>query len=59
VTPPGSAIAGDSHTGKETMVDLEVRHRPTKAIGVAIGAFDIYPDALLAANSSSGSPSDS
>lgn len=57
VTQPGSTAAGDTHTGKKTIVDLEARYKPTKAINLAIGAnnlFDIYPDALTVANNSTG-----
>lgn len=57
VAQPGSTAAGDSHTGKKTIVDLEARFKPSRAIDIAIGAnnlFDVYPDALTEANNTSG-----
>lgn len=54
---PGTTVAGDSHTGKNTVVDLELRFRPVKAVGLAIGAnnlFDVYPDPLSLANNTTG-----
>lgn len=57
VTQPGSTVAGDTHTGKKTIVDLEGRYQVTQNIGLAVGAnnlFDIYPDPLSIANNSTG-----
>ncbi len=45
VNQPGSTVAGDTHTGKKTVVDLEARYQLIRNIGLAIGAnnlFDIY-----------------
>lgn len=55
VTQPGATPAGDTHTGRNMIVDLEVRYRPVPSLGLAIGAnnlFDVYPDALSIANNS-------
>ncbi|MBN8830573.1 MAG: TonB-dependent receptor [Sphingomonadales bacterium] len=57
VTQPGSTVAGDSHTGKKTIVDLEGRYQVTRNIGLAVGAnnlFDTYPDPVSIANNSTG-----
>lgn len=56
-TQPGSTPAADSHTGKKTIVDLELRYNPTTFLGLSVGAnnlFDVYPDAVSAANNSTG-----
>jgi iron complex outermembrane receptor protein len=57
VNQPGSAVAGDTHTGKKTVIDLEGRYQIVRNVGLAIGAnnlFDIYPDPLSIANNSTG-----
>jgi iron complex outermembrane receptor protein len=57
VTQPGSTVAGDTHTGKKTIVDLEGRYQLSRNIGLAVGAnnlFDVYPDRLSIANNSTG-----
>lgn len=57
VNQPGSTVAGDTHTGKKTVVDLEARYQIIKNIGLAIGAnnlFDTYPEPLSLANNTTG-----
>jgi iron complex outermembrane receptor protein len=57
VIQPGSTVAGDTHTGKKTITDLEARYQITKNVGLAVGGnnlFDIYPDRLSIANNSTG-----
>lgn len=57
VNQPGSTVAGDTHTGRKTIVDLEARYQVIRNIGVAVGAnnlFDTYPDPLTIANNSTG-----
>lgn len=47
VNQPGTTLAGDAHTGKHTITDLELRYRVDKGPEVAIGVnnlFDVYPD---------------
>ena len=58
VTQPGTTPAGDIHTGKHTITDLELRYRAQKGPEIALGVnnlFDVYPDRVSAAlNASSG-----
>jgi len=57
VNQPGSSVAGDTHSGKKTIIDLEGRYQLMQNIGLAVGAnnlFDVYPDALTLANNSTG-----
>ncbi len=57
VNQPGSTVAGDTHTGKKTVIDLEARYQLIRNIGLAVGAnnlFDIYPDPLSLANNTTG-----
>ena len=47
VTQPGTTAAGDAHTGKHTITDLELRYRARKGPEFALGVnnlFDVYPD---------------
>lgn len=57
VNQPGSTVAGDTHTGKKAVIDLEGRYQIVRNVGLAIGAnnlFDVYPDPLAIANNSTG-----
>ncbi|WP_448661993.1 TonB-dependent receptor plug domain-containing protein [Sphingomonas sp. CJ20] len=59
VNQPGTAANGsaDINTGKHVITDLEVRFQPVKGGQLALGVnnlFDVYPDATIAANNSTG-----
>lgn len=47
VTQPGTTAAGDAHTGRHTITDIELHYRMTKGPEIAVGAnnlFDVYPN---------------
>lgn len=51
VTQPATTAAGDIHTGKHTITDLELRYRAQKGPEIALGVnnlFDVYPDRVAA-----------
>ncbi len=57
VNQPGSAPANDVLSGRHLITDLEFRFKPIQGGELAIGAsnlFDVYPDATIAANNSTG-----
>ena len=59
VNQPGTAANGsaDIHTGRHAITDFELRYQPVKGGQIAFGAsnlFDVYPDATIAANNSTG-----
>ncbi len=59
VNQPGTAANGsaDINTGTHAITDLELRYQPVKGGQFALGVnnlFDIYPDATIAANNSTG-----
>lgn len=51
VNQPATTLAGDIHTGKHTITDLELRYRSQKGPEIALGVnnlFDVYPDRVAA-----------
>jgi iron complex outermembrane receptor protein len=57
VNQAGSTPAADIETGRHAITDLEVRYQAEKGAQLALGVsnlFDIYPDATIAANNSTG-----
>ncbi|MFC4257324.1 TonB-dependent receptor [Altererythrobacter xixiisoli] len=57
VNQPGANAAADILSGRHLITDLEFRFKPIKAAELAIGAsnlFDVYPDATIPANNSTG-----
>jgi iron complex outermembrane receptor protein len=59
VNQPGTAANGsaDINTGQHVITDLEFRYAPAKGAQFALGVnnlFDVYPDATIAANNSTG-----
>jgi iron complex outermembrane receptor protein len=59
VNQPGTAANGsaDINTGSHVITDLEFRYTPAKGAQFALGVnnlFDVYPDATIAANNSTG-----
>ncbi|WP_213980899.1 TonB-dependent receptor [Sphingomonas sp. dw_22] len=57
VNQPGTTPAADIHTGKHAITDLELRYDPVKGGQFALGVnnlFDVYPDATIAANNTTG-----
>lgn len=51
VNQPATAPAGDIHTGKHTITDLELRYRAQRGPEIALGVnnlFDVYPDRVAA-----------
>jgi iron complex outermembrane receptor protein len=51
VNQPATTLAGDIHTGKHAVSDLELRYRVERGPEIAIGAnnlFDVYPDRVPA-----------
>ncbi|HVJ00929.1 MAG TPA: TonB-dependent receptor [Sphingomonas sp.] len=58
VNQPASTPAGDIHTGKHTITDVELRYRTSPGPEIALGVnnlFDVYPDRVAASlNAPSG-----
>lgn len=57
VNQPGTTPAADVNSGKHVITDLEFRYSPQKGAQFALGVnnlFDVYPDATIAANNSTG-----
>jgi iron complex outermembrane receptor protein len=57
VNQPGTTPAADIHSGKHTLTDLELRYQAVKSGQFALGVnnlFDIYPDATIPANNTTG-----
>jgi iron complex outermembrane receptor protein len=57
VNQPGTTEAADINTGRHVVTDLELRYQPAKGGQFAIGVnnlFDVYPDAALAAQNTTG-----
>ncbi len=57
VNQPGTLVAADVHTGKHAITDLELRYSAPKGAQIGLGVsnlFDVYPDATIAANNSTG-----
>jgi len=57
VNQPGTTLAADINTGRHAITDLEFHYNATKGAQFALGVsnlFDVYPDATIAANNSTG-----
>jgi iron complex outermembrane receptor protein len=57
VTQPGTTAAGDVHSGKHLITDLELRYQAKKGAQIGLGVsnlFDVYPDATSIANNPTG-----
>ncbi len=57
VNQPGTLVAADVHTGRHAITDLELRYTAPKGAQIGLGVsnvFDVYPDATIAANNSTG-----
>ncbi len=57
VTQPGTTAAGDVHSGKHVITDLELRYQTKKGAQIGLGVsnlFDVYPDATSIANNATG-----
>ncbi len=57
VNQPGTTEAGDVHSGKHVITDLELRYQAKRGAQFGLGVsnlFDVYPDATIAANNSTG-----
>ena len=57
VNQPGTTEAADVHSGNHVITDLELRYQATRGAQLGLGVsnlFDVYPDATIAANNSTG-----
>jgi iron complex outermembrane receptor protein len=57
VNQPGTTAAGDVHSGKHLITDLELRYQAKKGAQIGLGVsnlFDVYPDATSIANNTTG-----
>ena len=57
VLQPGTTPAADNPTGQKFIVDVEARYQILDGVRLAVGAnnlFDVYPDAVPAANNGTG-----
>ncbi|TCQ00810.1 MULTISPECIES: TonB-dependent receptor [unclassified Sphingomonas] len=57
VNQPGTTAAADVHSGKHVITDIELRYQATKGAQLGFGVsnlFDVYPDATIPANNSTG-----
>ncbi|TXC70075.1 TonB-dependent receptor [Sphingomonas ginsenosidivorax] len=57
VNQPGTLVAADVHTGRHAITDFELRYSAPKGAQIGLGVsnlFDVYPDATIAANNSTG-----
>jgi iron complex outermembrane receptor protein len=57
VNQPGTTPFADVRTGRNAITDVELRYAATKGANIGIGVsnlFDVYPDATIPANNSTG-----
>jgi iron complex outermembrane receptor protein len=57
VNQPGTTEAADVHSGKHVITDMEIRYQTPRGPQIGLGVsnlFDVYPDATIPANNTTG-----